>query len=281
MSSSAVRKQYFSRAARTITRQLDALDALGVATDQLKTAPDVNTRMLSELRALAKRGTPAIAGALYACSLPRRPWVQSLFDHFEFTDDEIVQLLTQFVRPGTADRYPVLDLSRQELTSVPAQITRVSVPSATIDALSGPLRYREIDLGYNKLARLTTRELRSLNHFEGIHLTALQLERLPPAIKELTNVIMLNVSWSELRALPPALYTLSRLRFLKLNWTRIATISERIVDLEFLSFIELAETPFLAALYAADEGDGPSNAQERHATKVRQLLRKMECEIVE
>ncbi len=270
--------RWFSTPPAKVRTRLERLDELGRATAELKTGAETSEHMMKTLAELVTLGVPPVASALYACALPRRPYLSSMLERLELEDDEIVELLTQFTRRETKHAYPVLDLSRQELTAIPEQIVRVPMDTAVIPALSGPIVYKELNLGYNRLSRLTRRDFQLLNHFEGIHLIALEMKRLPAHVKELTNAIMLNFSWSDLKELPAELCSLKRLRFLKLNWTRVATLPARIGKLALLSSVELAETPLLAAM---DPLDGrPATAAEKQAARVRKTLTDLDCEIL-
>ena len=121
-----------------------------------------------------------------------------------------------------------------------------------------------------------------LNHFEGVHLMALKLGSLSPAVKRLTNVVMLNLSWSDISELPSELYELTQLMGLKLNWTSIANLAPAIGRLPDLAFVEVSETPFLRTIYAIRDADGAiQNDEQRQVQTIVDILDAMECTIDE
>lgn len=276
-----VRAKFFPDAARKVTQRLTALDALGVRkSDAVKAPPEISARMLALIDALVTDGVSPFAASLYALTGVWAPPLGALLEKFAFTRDERVQLLTQFVRPENHERYPVLDLSRQELTRIPQEIEVVHVEPTNLGSVRSPIPYREINLGYNPLARLGAPDFERLNRFEGIHLIALHRKTLPASIGRLTNAVMLNFSWSDLTSLPPELYRLKRLRALKLNWTSIGRLSLDIRRLGDLGLLELAETPLRETLAELDDDETPKTEVVKQATKLRAILRKMCCRIV-
>jgi len=288
LSPSAVRRTYFAKASARVDQQLKKLERLGKrsSSDPLKTPTDVSDEMLAITAALAKP-SGAFPAALAAVAGPRKPLLGPLLARFELSRDERIGVLTQFTKAATRESDPVLDLSRQDLTEVPAEIDAVPLELKNRGTARKPIPYREINLGYNPIARLTATDFRRLNGFQGIHLIALKMKRLPPSVRLLTNAVMLNFSWSDLTALPREIFELKKLRALKLNWTEIDHIHEDVRGLRDLSFIELAETPLLETLYSLEEQEHESDgrksraltAQERAAARLRIALAEIDCEI--
>lgn len=183
----------------------------------------------------------------------------------------------QLTKDATKRSYPMLDLSRQELSKIPKQVANVPVRPVEINSRNVRISYKEINLGYNPKLRIRARDIPLLNAFEGVHLIALQQKSLPAEIRSLTNVVMLNVSWSNLKKFPDELFELTQLRELKANRTSIDSIFERIANLHKLHHIELAETPFMEILRLIDER--PENDEERKAVHIRKILSGMKCTI--
>lgn len=101
--------------------------------DAVKAPPEISARMLTLIDALVTDGVSPFAASLYALTGVWAPPLGALLEKFAFTRDARVQLLTQFVRPENRERYPVLDLSRQELTRIP-QRSRSSTSSQRTSA---------------------------------------------------------------------------------------------------------------------------------------------------
>lgn len=211
-----------------------------------------------------------------------KPVLGDFFEKVELSQAEKVFILSTFNRDATGETHPVLDLSRQKLTSIPPEIAIVDGPKVAIEIDGKTISYREIDLSYNKaLTTLSKDDLKILNNFSAIHLAGINIKELPLEVNLLTNPIVLNFSWSDLESLPDEIYELTQLRSLRLNWTKIANFSEKISNLTNLADIEMSETPFLSTLYRIREKGSATTDEERKVKKICQILDDIGCSIEE
>lgn len=262
---------------------LGQLRKLGTRTDsKRKTDEQANERILAAISKAQKAGHSCIGPLLFSLTQEQKPLLGSVLDRFDLDREERAQVLAQFVTDATDDRYPMLDLSRQELKRVPDEIALVHVPPANVGSDDDPIPYREINLGYNRIRKLRDRDFDALNHFEAIHLIALKLGALPDAISRLTNAIMINISWSDITEFPPETYELTRLKALKLNWTSVTNFSPKIAKLKDLVFLEVCETPFLRTIYSLQDAGGKATTDmQRRVRKIQKILDDLDCRIDE
>lgn len=211
-----------------------------------------------------------------------KPLLGDVYNKYNFTPEEKIKILSTFVKPESSEAHPVLDLSRQNLNFIPAEIVHVSVPTAKIQVHKKVLTYKEINLGYNPgITQLSEEDFKVLNHFEGVHLIGLRMKELPTEIHLLKNVIMLNFSWSDLVSLPESLFELNNIIGLKLNWTSISRFPDKFLNLDKLLFLEMAETPYMSILRSALGKSESLTSDQEQAIKIKNFLDQIGCAIEE
>jgi hypothetical protein len=272
-----VRDSFFSDGAHASSLAL--LDGLITSQDSPGIDLEASAAVLDAVASIADSGGDLLGALLYATAEDHKPLLGPLLERFSLSREQTGKLLSQYAKEEDDEHYPQLDLSRQQLQSVPDGIELAEVPVTMIDLGDGPQPYNEIDLSFNPMTSLTVEEVRALDHFGSIHLVGWRIRQLPDALRHLTNVIKLNLSWSDLVELPDFLFTLTSLRALCLNWTSVATIPDQITHLP-LMYIEVSETPFLSTLYAARESE-PDTDAKRAALHTAELLAAMGCRIDE
>jgi internalin A len=164
---------------------------------------------------------------------------------------EILTFIEQVAKEGRTE----LDLSKNELTSLPPEITKLT--NLTSLKLSHN-RLKSLPRGSEKLTNLTNLDL-SHNHFKSLppgiakltNLTTLdlngnQLTLLPPGIAKLTNLTHLDLNGNKLTSLPPEISKLTSLTTLLLWDNQLTSLPPEIIELTNLTLISLGNNQLLS-----------------------------------
>jgi internalin A len=137
------------------------------------------------------------------------------------TDQELLQIIEKAAR----DKKTTLDLSGNQLTTLPEAIAQLS-------NLSG------LDLSGNQLTTLPE-AIAQLSNLRVLYLRNNQLTTLPEAIAQLSHLRVLYLRNNQLTTLPEAIAQLSNLRELDLSDNQLTTLPEAIAQLSHLSVLYL------------------------------------------
>jgi Leucine-rich repeat (LRR) protein len=129
--------------------------------------------------------------------------------------------------------------SLAEALKTPARIQRLTLNGQELIMVPGGLfrltNLIELDLSYNKLARLTK--------FRRLSATGNMLTAVPPQIGALAHLEDLNLTDNEITALPPQIGRLTRLLTLYLSGNRLSTLPAEIGNLSRLYTLDLLRNP--------------------------------------
>ena len=137
------------------------------------------------------------------------------------TDQELLQIIEKAAR----NKEITLDLSNNQLTTLPEAIAQLSNLSL-------------LDLSDNQLTRLPE-AIAQLSNLSWLNLSDNQLTTLPEAIAQLSNLNVLYLSDNQLTRLPEAIAQLSNLRVLDLRNNQLTTLPEAIKQLSQLEKLDL------------------------------------------
>ncbi len=119
-----------------------------------------------------------------------------------------------------------LDLSRRKLTSVPAEVTRLT-------------NLTSLDLSRNYLTSVPT-EISRLTNLTILYLSGNKLTSLPGEISRLTNLTVLNLSGNYLTSLPAEISRLTNLTYLALSFNQLTNLPAEISQLTNLTYLALS-----------------------------------------
>jgi len=139
------------------------------------------------------------------------------------TDQELLQIIEKAAR----NKEITLDLSNNQLTTLPEAIAQLSNLSL-------------LDLSDNQLTRLPE-AIAQLSNLSWLNLSDNQLTTLPEAIAQLSNLNVLYLSDNQLTRLPEAIAQLSHLRVLGLSDNQLTTLPEAIAQLSHLIVLYLSD----------------------------------------
>ncbi len=142
-----------------------------------------------------------------------------------------------------------LNLSRNKLTSLPAELTRLTNLSS-LDLLGNHLtslpaeltrltNLTRLSLSFNQLTSLPA-ELSRLTNLTSLNLSANQLTSLPAELTRLTNLNSLDLSFNQLTSLPTELKGLTNLTRLDLHGNRLTSLQAEITELTNLTSLDLS-----------------------------------------
>ncbi|MDY6965618.1 MAG: COR domain-containing protein [Halobacteriota archaeon] len=134
--------------------------------------------------------------------------------------------LLEIINKAARDEALVLDLSGNNLSSLPPEIGKLS-------------NLTELDLSYNQLSALPP-EIGKLTNLTELHLDRNELSALPPEIGELTNLTMLDLGENQLSTLPPEIGKLTNLTMLNLSSNHLSTLPPEIGKLSNLTELDLS-----------------------------------------
>ena len=171
------------------------------------------------------------------------------------TDEDLLQLIKQADRDGVK----TLDLSGNELTSLPSEIGQliqletlilgkwdedkgdyIGNQLAILPAEIGQLRtLSQLDLSANQLSQLPA-EIGQLTNLTQLDLSDNQLSRLPAEIGQLTNLTQLDLSHNQLSQLPAEIGQLTNLTQLDLRANQLSQLPAEIGQLTNLTQLDLS-----------------------------------------
>lgn len=142
-----------------------------------------------------------------------------------------------------------LDLSGRKLTSLPAEVTRLtnltdlnlrgnqltSVPAE----IMGLASLTSLNLSSNQLTSLPA-EITRLTNLNSLYLSFNQLTRLPAEVTRLTNLTLLDLSLNQLTSLPAEIARLTNLNSLNLSSNKLTSLPAEITFLSNLTILELS-----------------------------------------
>ncbi|MDZ8027024.1 MAG: COR domain-containing protein [Nostoc sp. DedQUE11] len=161
------------------------------------------------------------------------------------TNEELLQIIEQAAK----DKVTELDLSGKGLTTLPAEIGRLSelrwlnLNSNQLNSLPGEIgkltNLRSLDLGSNQLNSLPG-EIGKLTNLQFLNLTWNKLSSLLLEIAQLTNLQFLYLSINSLRSLPLEIAQLTNLQLLHLDINQLSSLPPEIVELTNLQSLSLS-----------------------------------------
>jgi internalin A len=134
-------------------------------------------------------------------------------------------MILEIIERAAADDTTLLDLSRNQLTYLPPEITELT-------------NLTSLDLGGNQLTNLPL-EITELTNLASLELNRNQLTNLPPEITELTNLTSLDLSRNQLTNLPPEIIGLTNLTRLRFNNNQLTNLPPEIAKLTNLEKLYL------------------------------------------
>ncbi|MBD2409854.1 GTPase [Nostoc calcicola FACHB-389] len=139
------------------------------------------------------------------------------------TNEELLQIIEQAAR----DKVTELDLSGRGLTTLPAEIGRLT-------------NLRSLDLRSNQLSSLPG-EIVQLINLQSLNLRSNRLSILPGEIVQLTNLQFLDLSKNKLSSLPGEIVQLTNLQSLDLSKNKLSSLPGEIVQLTNLQSLDISE----------------------------------------
>jgi small GTP-binding protein len=137
-------------------------------------------------------------------------------------EDEVLRVIEE----AASNKQVVLDLSEQELGSLPPEIRELK-------------NLTTLYLYFNQLTTLPA-EIAKLTNLTVLNLSHNQLTSLPPEIGELKNLTKLNMYFNQLTTLPAGIAKLTNLTELKLSRNQLNSLPAEIVELKNLTTLNLS-----------------------------------------
>jgi len=131
------------------------------------------------------------------------------------------QKILKLIRQAAKEGKTKLDLSRNQLTSLPPEITKLTSLTS-------------LDLSSNQLTSLPL-EITKLTSLTSLDLSSNQLTSLPPEITRLTNLNLLRLNSNELTSVPLEITKLTSLTNLSLAYNELTSVPPEITKLTNLS----------------------------------------------
>ncbi len=139
------------------------------------------------------------------------------------TEEELLQV----IKKAASDRVTELDLSRNQLSSLPGEIGQLT-------------NLQKLYLRSNQLSSLPG-EIGQLTNLQKLYLSENQLSSLPGEIGQLTNLQSLDLSWNQLSSLPGEIVQLTNLQSLHLSFNQLSSLPGEIGQLTNLQSLHLRE----------------------------------------
>ncbi|MEH2082636.1 MAG: leucine-rich repeat domain-containing protein [Nostoc sp.] len=137
------------------------------------------------------------------------------------TNEELLQIIEK----AAYEKATVLDLSNNQLSSLPPEISQLS-------------NLRRLDLSNNQLSSLPP-EIGQLSNLTELYLYNNQLSSLPPQFSQLSNLTELYLDNNQLSSLPPEISQLSSLTWLSLYNNQLSSLPPEISQLSSLTELYL------------------------------------------
>ena len=156
------------------------------------------------------------------------------------TDQELLQTIAQAAREGWEE----LDLTDQQLTTLPAEIGQLTQLKVLKLGTKVPPWEKDNPMK-NQLTALPS-ELFTLTNLTTLWLWNNKLTALPSELFTLTNLTELDLSDNQLTALPPELFTLTNLTTLYLGGNQLTMLPPKLFTLTNLTVLSLRDTQLTA-----------------------------------
>jgi internalin A len=138
------------------------------------------------------------------------------------TDEELLEVIEKAAR----DRSKYLDLSHEELTSIPAKISQLT-------------NLRWLDISSNQLTILPA-EIGQLSNLNWLDISGNQLKSLPTEIGQLINLSSLSLNSNQLTILPAEIGQLSKLNTLYISSNQLTILPAEIGQLSNLNWLDIS-----------------------------------------
>ncbi|HEY3362762.1 MAG TPA: COR domain-containing protein [Methanosarcina sp.] len=162
------------------------------------------------------------------------------------THERVMQLISEAYEKNST----TLDLSRNQLTQLPPEITKLK-NLTTLDLSRNQLTQLPSEIGElinltilslseNQLTQIPP-EITELKSLTTLYLSRNQLAQLPPEITKLKNLTTLSLSGNQLTQLPPEITELKNLTTLYLSRNQLTQIPSEITELKSLTTFDLSK----------------------------------------
>lgn len=139
------------------------------------------------------------------------------------------ETVMQLIREADERNLTELDLSENQLTQLPPQITRLK-------------NLTTLNLSWNQLTQLLP-EITELKNLTTLYLVSNQLTQLPPEITEFKNLTTLSLGFNQLTRLLPEITELKNLTTLYLTGNQLTQFPLEITELTNLTTLDLSGNP--------------------------------------
>ncbi|MDZ8109997.1 MAG: COR domain-containing protein [Nostoc sp. DedQUE12a] len=164
------------------------------------------------------------------------------------TNEELLQIIEQAAK----EKATTLDLSNNQLSSLPPEICQLS-SLKTLDLSNNQLSslppeicqlssLETLDLNNNQLSSLPP-EICQLSSLTELYLDNNQLSSLPPEFSQLSSLTRLDLDNNQLSSLPPEICQLSSLETLYLQDNQLSSLPPEICQLSSLTLLYLDNNP--------------------------------------
>jgi small GTP-binding protein len=165
------------------------------------------------------------------------------------TEAELIQIIKQAAK----DEVTELDLSNNQISSLPPEIVQLTnlqtlkIAGNQISSLPREIgqltNLQTLDISFNQISSLPP-EIGQLTNLQSLDISGNQISSLPPEIVQLTNLQTLDLRNNQISSLPPEIVQLTNLQTLYISYNQISSLPPEIVQLTNLQSLDISNNQF-------------------------------------